>query len=86
MYEFCITIGGVRHCFVIPKLVEIVHRPPPNNYPPFEVALAVKQLAQLAPASDFTRRLDEVAENFIQQVRKGLPAGVELVSTAGATR
>jgi hypothetical protein len=80
MYKFCFTINGQRHCFAIPALIQIIHRPGPINYPPFEIAIAVEELVKLAPASEFTRQLGALAHDFIASVKKGLPAGVELVA------
>jgi hypothetical protein len=79
MYEFCYTIHGQRHCFVINSLIQVIHRPLPNNYPAFEIAIAVEELVKLAPASEFTRQLETLAHDFIATVKKGLPAGVDLV-------
>ncbi len=83
MYEFCINIGGVRHCFPVPTLIDqkMIKRPPPNNYPPFELAVSVLMLAEVMPASPFSKQLTQAAHAFIQQLQKDLPAGVELVKT-----
>jgi hypothetical protein len=78
MYEFCINIGGHKHCFPVPSLIEKIHIPKPTNYPPFELAIAVLQLVNALPASDLSRELSTVATRFIQNVQKELPQGVEL--------
>ncbi|HWA03946.1 MAG TPA: hypothetical protein VG819_10520 [Rhizomicrobium sp.] len=84
MWEICITIHGVRHCFVIPLLVEKFHIPGPGpvNYPELELAVSVLQLIEhIRPnvkQAEFTDRLADVARGFIQQVQKGMPQGVEL--------
>ena len=85
MFEFCINIGGVRHCFPVPTLIDqnVIRRPPPNNYPPFELAVSVLMLTQVVPASALSKQLNEVAHSFIQQLQKDLPKGVELVQTKG---
>ena len=88
MYEFCINIGGTRHCFPIPSLIdrEAIHIPKPHNYPPFELAITVLQLAQVLPPSELSKELSEVATKFIQNVQKGLPQGVELVQEKAAKK
>ena len=80
MFEFCITIQGVRHCFPVPTLIEkrAIKPPPPNNYPPFELAVSVLMLVEAVPSSEFSKQLTDVATRFIQQVQKDLPKGVEL--------
>lgn len=86
MWEICITIGGVRHCFSIPVLVPSPHPGPgPVNFPELELAIAVLQLVQVVQPSvqhsELTRQLSDVATRFIEGVQKGMPAGVELVQT-----
>jgi hypothetical protein len=83
MYEFCITIGGVRRCFPVPTLIDrnVIHRPPPNNYPPFDLAVSVLLLTEAAGPSELSKQLNEVANAFIKQVQKELPKGVELMQT-----
>lgn len=80
MYEFCINIGGQRHCFPVPLLIDIdkIHIPKPHNYPPFELAIAVLQLTNALPPSELSKELSTVATRFIQNVQKELPQGVEL--------
>ena len=55
MYQFCFTIGGKRHCFDVPLLVDknLIHRPPPPNYPAFDLAATVVLLTEAVPQSDF---------------------------------
>lgn len=88
MYQFCITIAGKRHCFPVPTLIdrEVIKRPPPNNFPPFELAIAVLDLVSVAPNSELSKQLTEVATHFLQQVQKGLPQGVELVQEKAASK
>jgi hypothetical protein len=59
MFEFCITIGGQRHCFEIPAMIDrsVIKRPPPNNMPPFELAAAVLLLVEAAPHSELAKQL-----------------------------
>jgi hypothetical protein len=84
MWEFCITIGGRRHCFPLPVLIEKIHLPGPGpvNFPELELATAVLQLIKAVQPSvgpsQFTKQLGDAATQFIQQVQKGLPQGVEL--------
>ncbi|HVO23250.1 MAG TPA: hypothetical protein VMW56_06440 [Candidatus Margulisiibacteriota bacterium] len=84
MWQICITIHGKRHCFPVPALIEKIHFPGPGpvNFPELELATAVLQLVNaVQPAvknSQLTKQLGEVATQFIQQVQKGLPQGVEL--------
>ncbi len=83
MPHFCININGQRHCFEIPVLINRfqIKPPPPNNYPPFELALAVQELLSvvrpLTPNSPLVKQLDEVSSKFINEVQAGLPKGVE---------
>ncbi len=88
MYQFCITIAGRRHCFPVPSLIDrgVIKPPPPNNYPPFELAIAVLDLVSVVPNSELSKQLTEVATNFIHQVQKGLPQGVELVQEKAAMK
>ncbi len=80
MYELCINIGGQKHCFPVPSLIDItkIHIPRPTNYPPFELAVTVQQLVDALPASELSKELSAVATRFIQNVQKQLPQGVEL--------
>jgi len=83
MPYFCITINGQHRCFEVPLLVDKIHirRPPPNNYPPFDLAVTVQELINvirpLAPNSPVVKHLDEVSRAFIQEVQASLPKGVE---------
>jgi hypothetical protein len=88
MYQFCITIGGKKHCFPVPSLIDraLIKRPPPQNFPPFELAVAVLDLVSVVPNSELSKQLAEVATHFIQQVQKGLPQGVELVQEQAASK
>jgi hypothetical protein len=79
MYQICLQIGGKKHCFPLPSLIDQIHRPPPNNYPPFELAISVLDLVQAVPASELSKELTQVATRFIQEAQKDLPKGVELV-------
>ena len=80
MYKFCITIHGERHCFDIPLLIDksVIKRPPPNNYPAFDLAATVLVLTEAVPKSDLSVQLAQVASNYVNQVKAGLPKGVEL--------
>ena len=84
MWYICITIAGRRHCFPLPILVEKIHLPGPGpvNFPELELATAVLQLVTAVQPSvgqsPFTKQLGDAATQFIQQVQKGLPQGVEL--------
>ncbi|HKW18578.1 MAG TPA: hypothetical protein VJO35_13810 [Terriglobales bacterium] len=82
MYELCVNIGGTRHCFPLPSLIDTahIHIPIPTNYPPFELAIAVLQLVDAVPDSALSRELSQVANRFIEQVKKELPPGTELVT------
>lgn len=83
MYQFCFTIGGKRHCFDVPLLIDknLIHRPPPPNYPAFDLAATVVLLTDAVPQSELSKQLREIATNFIQQVKKQLPKDVELVES-----
>ena len=84
MWQLCITISGRRYCFPVPLLVEKIHLPGqgPINYPQLELAIAVIDLANavrpLSDSPEFTNELVAISTRFIEGVRKGLPAGVEL--------
>jgi hypothetical protein len=88
MYELCVNIGGTKHCFPLPSLIDPVHIhiPKPINYPPFELAIAVLQLVDAVPDSQLSRELSQVANRFIDQVKKELPAGTELVAQEKAAK
>jgi hypothetical protein len=68
----------------VPVLIEKFHVPGigPVNMPELELAVSVLQLVSAVqpsiPDSQLTRQLGEAATGFIQQVKKGLPQGVEL--------
>lgn len=81
MYQICVQIGGKRHCFPLVEMIDksVIHRPPPNNLPPFELAVAVLTLVQEVPSSDLSKELTQVATRYISQLQKELPKGVELV-------
>jgi len=83
MYQLCVNIGGKRHCFPLPSLINRgqIHIPPPNNYPPFELAISVLELVNAVPDSELSKELLQVANRFIQQVKKDLPQGTELVAS-----
>jgi hypothetical protein len=57
----------------------VIRRPPPNNLPPFELAVAVLTLVQEVPSSDLSKELTQVATRYISQLQKDLPKGVELI-------
>jgi hypothetical protein len=90
--KMCMTIHGKRHCFDVPELVnpEFFHRPPPPNYPELELATTVLQLVDfIRPVvrdTEFTKGLTELSTRFIEQVREGLPKGVELVTPKAMER
>ena len=92
MWEFCITISGKRHCFPLPVLIEKIHLPGPGpvNFPELELATAVLQLTKAVQPSvgrsQLAHQLDEVADQFIKQVQKGMPQGVELKETTEGAR
>ena len=83
MYQFCFTIGGKRRCFDVPTLIDknVIRRPPPNNYPPFDLAVSVILLTEAVPQSELSKQLREVATSFVQQVQKDLPKDIELVES-----
>ena len=79
MHRICFTINGKRHCIDIPVLIEKpFRRPPPHNMPELEVALTVLELVQVVKPTDFTKRLTEVANGYVEQFKQGLPKGVEI--------
>jgi hypothetical protein len=88
MYQLCITIGGKKHCFPLPTLVDrqYIHKPPPPNFPQLDLAISVLELVAVVPESDFSKELSHSANRFIDEVRKGLPAGTELVAEERAAR
>ncbi len=86
MYQFCFMINGVRHCFDVPTLIDqqLIRKPPPNNLPPFELAVSVLLLVDAVPHSEFSNELRNVAQRYIQQIKNEMPKGVELVSAKQA--
>jgi hypothetical protein len=88
MYELCVNIGGTKHCFPLPSLIDSshIHIPKPINYPPFELAIAVLQLVDAVPDSELSRELSQVANRFIEHVKRGLPPGTELVAEEKAAK
>ena len=63
--EVCITVGGVRHCFVIPVLVPPVHwgkpGPGPVNYPQLfqdaTIIASMREMVQNVGNPDVSRAL-----------------------------
>lgn len=63
--EVCITVGGVRHCFVIPVLVPPIHwgkpGPGPINYPQLfqdaTIIASMREMAQNVGNADVSRAL-----------------------------
>jgi hypothetical protein len=88
VYELCINIGGQKHCFPVPSLIDItrIHIPKPTNYPPFELAVTVQQLVAALPASELSKELSAVASRFIHNVQKQMPQGVELRQEMGGRK
>lgn len=84
MHHFCYTIHGQKHCFDIPALVDLskIHGPGPVNFPQLELAITVIGLVDAIEKtghnSEFGAKLLELSNAFIQNVRTGLPKGVEL--------
>jgi hypothetical protein len=83
MPSLCYKINGQKHCFEIPTLVDLthIHGPGPINFPQLELAVTVMGLVQTVEKtrkSEFGTKLLEVSSAFLQEVRKGLPQGVEL--------
>ena len=84
MWEFCIRIHHRLHCFPIPVLIEKFHIPGigPVNFPELELAISVLQLVEhVRPNvkdSKLSEELTGIANRFIEQVRTGLPEGVEI--------
>jgi hypothetical protein len=77
MFHICLKINGQQHCFDLPSLVDI-HPPHPNNFPELEAAVAILDIVAVIPQSEFSQKLSRLANAHIEQVRQGLPAGVEL--------
>jgi hypothetical protein len=82
MYQLCVNIGGTKHCFPLPSLIDPIHirRPGPVNFPPFDLALSVLDLVRVVPDTELSKELSQVAHRFIQNVQKGLPQGTELIA------
>jgi len=84
MPSLCYKIHGQKHCFEIPMLVDLshIHGPGPVNFPQLELAVTVIGLVQevekAGRKSEFGAKLLEVSNAFLQNVRAGLPQGVEL--------
>lgn len=83
MPSLCYKINGQKHCFEIPTLVDLshIHGPGPINFPQLELAVTVMGLVQSVEKtrkSELGTKLLDVSNAFLQEVRKGLPQGVEL--------
>jgi hypothetical protein len=84
MPSLCYKIHGQKHCFDIPTLVDLshIHGPGPINFPQLELAVTVIGLVDAIEKSgrksELGTKLIEVSNAFIQNVRTGLPQGVEL--------
>lgn len=86
MPSLCYKINGQKHCFEIPTLVDLSHihgpGPGPINFPQLELAVTVIGIVQAVEKtgrkSEFAAKLLDVSNAFLQEVRKGLPQGVEL--------
>lgn len=84
----CMPIKSPRdsrvHCFKIPPFVdsEHFHKPDPWNYPELSLVSTVLALVEhvepLVKDKEFTKALTDISNKYIQQVKDGLPAGVEL--------
>lgn len=68
MYQLCIDIGGAKHCFPIPSLIDSahVHIPRPTNSPPLELAIAVRQLVDHA-GPELAWELSQVATGSLNK-------------------
>lgn len=81
MYQMCVTINNVKHCFPIPVQIDLGVKPPPN-FPELELAIAVESLVEKVEPeigeTELTRAVSEASTRFIQKVQKELPKGVEL--------
>jgi hypothetical protein len=85
--RICITIAGKRICINVPLLVVgPIHPPPPNNYPPFELAATVLEMVHVAGPSELSKQLSEVVTRYIGNLQKQLPQGVEIVTERTAAR
>ncbi len=83
MYQFCFEIAGRRHCFDVPTLIDqnVIKRPPPNNLPPFDLAVSVLLLVDAVPPSELSSELSHIATRYIEQLANRLPANVQLISS-----
>jgi len=87
MSNFCYTINGRKHCFPVAELVDLskVPRPGPINFPQLELAVTVIGLVDVVEKrgrnSEFGAKLLDISKAFLQEVRNGLPKGVELTDT-----
>ena len=78
--KICFTIAGRRICITIPLLVVgPLKPPPPNNFPPFELAATVLEMVRVAGPSELSKQLSEVVTRYIGETQKQLPQGVEIV-------
>ncbi len=82
MYQMCVTINGVQHCFPVPALIDIGLSPPDPNFQELELAIAVEGLVEkvkpVVGETELTRTVSEASTRFIQKIQKELPKGVEL--------
>jgi hypothetical protein len=78
--RICFRIAGKRICITIPLLVVgPIKPPPPNNYPPFELAATVLEMVRVVGTSELSKQLSDVVTRYIGTVQKQLPDGVEIV-------
>ena len=78
--RICFKIAGKRICIQIPLLVVgPIKPPPPNNYPPFELAATVLEMVRVVGTSELSKQLSDVVTRYIGTVQKQLPDGVEIV-------
>jgi hypothetical protein len=85
--RLCITIAGKKICIDVPLLVVgPIKPPPPNNYPPFELAATVLEMVRVAGPSELSKQLSEVVTRYIGNLQKQLPQGVEIVTAKTETR
>jgi hypothetical protein len=78
--KICFKIGGRRYCFKVPLLVAIPIKPPePWNFPQFDLAATVLELARVVGPSELSKQLSDVCTGFIESVQKQLPKDVEIV-------
>ena len=79
-----VTIKYLKHCFDIPEFVEIPsNEPDPGNFPDLKLATTVLSLVDYARPllkdAELAEKFAEIANGFIEKVRKGLPEGVSIV-------